>query len=126
MKAYKIDVTKREVKVIEVKNLMDVIRGIGDGCEYYVCPIKFKNGDIVFVDDQALLKSNLDGCFMIKGIENILVGNAVVVGTNDSNDLVDVSTKYDYLDIKMLWGDKEMAYKYRAMLEPNIKAIFLN
>jgi Domain of unknown function (DUF3846) len=76
MKAYHIDVTAREIRVVDYDGLKDMQRLVGG----YIClAATFDNGDVVFVDDEGFFKQQ-SGFFRIRGVDQPLAGNGVLVG----------------------------------------------
>jgi hypothetical protein len=127
MKAYKIDVEKKDIFEIEIKTITDIYEAIGNNCEIFSCPYEMKNGDTVYVDDEGLLQENVFGCFLLKGFDNPLVGNSVIINYDKTGEKQNVKTSIDNLKRSILWGDRHTANSYRnSFLMNDMRKIVMN
>lgn len=114
-KALKIDVVNQTVTHILIDDIDDIYKAIGNGCEIFCCPINFDNGDTLYADDESLLRENVEGCFMMSNWNYAIVGNAIILGTDEEGESIDC--KYSPMDIyqEIIWGDKLVAEEYRKV-----------
>ncbi len=112
-KALKIDVVNQTVTNVLIDDIDDIYKEIGNGCEIFCCPINFDNGDTLYADDESLLNENVEGCFMMDSWDYAIVGNAIILGTDEEGESVDC--KYSPMDVyqEIIWGNKEVAEEYR-------------
>ena len=114
MKVLKIDVKTKTVSEITIgKNLENIYKEIGNGCELFCCPIDFDFGDTLYADDESLLRNDIEGCFMLPEWNHPIVGNALIIGTDEEGDSEDVKMTPDFLQKKLIWGNKQVAEQYR-------------
>jgi len=101
MKAIKIDVRKKEIYYIEIDG--DMVDNIVNHleCDVFtlVYPNTLKKGDTLYVDDEGLLKEPI-GAFSIKGCDQVLSGNGLILGTDEEGAAQDVVISID--DLKQL------------------------
>jgi len=113
-KALFIDVFNRSVTEIELpKHYLSISKQIGNGCELFCCPISFENDDSLYADDESLLR--LDDCvggFKFNDWSYPLVGNAVILGTDEEGDSCDVKTKVEEITSRIEWIGKDECIRY--------------
>ena len=104
MKALKIDVANRQVVEIEMDGSLECIyKHIGNGCELFSCPVEFENNDALYTDDEGLLQPEMLGGFMFREWRYMLVGNALIQGTDSEGDSVDcLSTPVEIMK-RIIW-----------------------
>ena len=109
MRALKINVeTKTITEVVLSEDFRDISREIGNGCEYFCIPYSFANDDSLYADDESLLRRNdIKGGFMLSDDWSYpIVGNAIILGTDDEGNSIDCKTNVD--DFKdIIWVSKE-------------------
>jgi len=122
MKALKIDVVNKTITEIELEHTKEIYQIIGNGCHTFCAPVEFDNLDTLFADDEALLQSNLEGCFMFPDWKYPIVGNAVILGTDYEGDVCDAKSKADDLLELIIFGNKEVAEMHRdnALSQPMV------
>ena len=120
MKALKIDVVNQTISKIEITNYKEIYSAIGNGCNLFCCPIEFENGDVLYSDDEALLHGEVEGCFSMVDWNYPLVGNAIILGSDEEGGMADSKTKANEILEKIMWGNKEVAETYAeyAMQSP--------
>ena len=128
MKALKIDVINQTITEVEIKHTNEIYGLIGNGCNLFCAPVDFDNGDTLFSDDEALLHEKVEGCFGMENWMYPLVGNAIVLGSDEDGHICDCKSKPEDLLGKLIWGNKETAEMYRdhAMRQPVIITSFDN
>lgn len=99
MKALKINVTDKSVQEVEIENAKDIYSHIGNNCRVFAVPYIFENGDALYCDDESLLNDTPPNCFMLSDFYYPLVGNAIILGTNDDGESIDVKSKKDDIQV---------------------------
>ena len=116
MKALKIDVVNKTITSINIKKenfSTEICQLIGNGCNTFCCPVDFENGDCIYADDESLLHENIEGCFMLPDWNYPIVGNAIILGTDEEGDSIDCKTNPSELLENVIWGNKEATIEYR-------------
>ena len=90
-KGYLVDPTERTITQVDVVRPADLI-----GCSTITASAFNDAGDVVYVDDEGLLKGPTD-FFLIEGYPQPLAGKGVVVGTDDEGDDVEPSVSLEWL-----------------------------
>jgi len=122
-KALFIDVVNKTIKTIELdKHFESISKAIGNGCQYFCCPYSFYNDDSLYADDESLLRiDSIKGGFKLvrdygenKEVGNyiLIVGNAIVLGTDSEGDSVDVKFTPEEIAEKIIFIDETMAKEY--------------
>lgn len=120
-KAIKIDVVKKTVYQIELSDDYKAIYGaIGNGCTIFCAPIEFENGDTLYSDEEGLLHEKMEGCFMMPNWKSPLVGNAIILGTDDEGDSIDAKSTIEEIESKIHFYDEQVAenWKQKALNTP--------
>jgi len=113
-KAIKIDVVKQDVYEIELSDDYKAIYGaIGNGCTIFCAPIEFENGDTLYSDEEGLLHEKMVGCFMMENWKYPLVGNAIILGTDDEGDSIDAKSTIEEIKNQVTFYDSEIAEKWK-------------
>lgn len=113
MKAIKIDVANQKISQVTIGDYKEIYSAIGNGCSLFCCPVQWENNDVLYADDEALLQENLEGCFSFPDFKYPIVGNAIILGSDDEGESVDTKTKISELMEKIIWGNKEAAELWR-------------
>lgn len=83
MLAYLIDVRRMEVQTVELSGDYREIYPL-IGCETFTCVQINDKNDVIYVDDEGLLKDlKTQSFFMFKGYPQPLAGNGLILGTDD-------------------------------------------
>ena len=112
-KALKIDVVNQTVTNIIIDDINDIYKEIGNGCQLFCCPVDFENGDTLYTDDESLLRENVEGCFLMDNWAYAIVGNAIILGTDEEGESVDCKSSIMDIYKEIIWGNKQVAEKYR-------------
>ena len=125
-KALMIDVSTKTITEIELDSHFESIsKAIGNGCQYFCCPYSFSNEDSMYADDESLLRVDfIKGGFVLEGYSGIIVGNAIILGTDDEGDSVDVKHTCDEISERIIFIDENMAKEYARVVmskPPTIK-----
>lgn len=104
IKAIRIDSANRRFHEVELdQSDTDAICGFV-GCSMFDV-VRVENRDVIFVDDEGLLTANEDTHFFTVGkYDGILVGNGLVVGTDDEGESVDAETTIEWLENNISFG----------------------
>lgn len=96
MKAFKIDVVKKDVYQVEItSDIKSIYKHLECDCFAQVGR-RMPNGDILLVDDNGLLNPSI-GSFEIGTYPNSLSGHGILIGTDEAGETVDVKTSIDWL-----------------------------
>lgn len=113
MKAIKIDVEQKKVYHIEINDYKDIYPAIGNGCDLFTIPITFENGDAIYTDDEGLLHPEMIGCFQMNDWDYPLVGNAVILGTDEDGESTDSMSDPEAIEKEIIWGTITDANEWR-------------
>lgn len=93
MKAIKICVETCKVFYIDLADdYRAMYQVIGNGCDLIAMPVRFSNGDYIFVDDEGWLRDEIKGFISMPGWRDPIAGNALIVGSSPNGDLADCKT----------------------------------
>lgn len=93
MKAILINVHDKTVTQIDIEGGLDsMYKSIGCGTIEAVHSYVFQGGDIMYVDEEGLLKDEPGPFFRIIGFHQLLAGNGLVLGTDEEGDSCDAVT----------------------------------
>lgn len=122
MKALKINVVDKTVTEIDVDNWQQISGKIGNNCQLFCCPIQFENGDILYADDESLLRNDIEGMFVIDKF--IIVGNAIISGSDEDGESTDAKSSIDEIKSKVVFGDKQGALAYQHAVSAKMPILF--
>ena len=107
MKAIQINSENKTVSQVNITtDFNSIYPAIGNECTSFECVTNYKNGDGLYVDEEALLKLNdAKGAFTIEGFQGILIGNGVVIGHNKDGNTVDCKTTVEEIQKKVKFVD---------------------
>ena len=109
MKAIKIDVLEQTISEITINDdWREIAPAIGNGCEYFCCPVTLPNEDTIYVDDEGLLRE-VQGGFLMPDFAYPLIGNAIILGANEEGESVDVKTTVEELRENVRFVTKQAA-----------------
>lgn len=111
LKAFKINVENRKVEEITISSSNDISNHIGNGCGLITAPIILDNEDTIYVDDEGMY-NDYGGGFMMEDWAYPLVGNGVLLGSNEEGDSVDVKTTKEELEKMIKWVSQGMIEKW--------------
>ena len=120
MKALLINSKDKTVTKVQIKDYKEIYGLIGNGCSTFACPVEFDNGDVLYCDDEGLLKEKVEGCFMFPEWNTPIVGNAVILGSDDDGQSIDAKTNISFFTENLIWGNEAVAEEYRnfALSQP--------
>ena len=103
MKAIKIDVVNQKVEQVSIGNdLEDIYEQIANGCTTFTCVYGLDTADVIYADDEAILK-DVQGGFMLHSMKYPIVGNGLVLGTNLEGESVSSEVSVDFLEKNIIW-----------------------
>ena len=111
MKALKINVATQQVEEIEIKDWREISPAIGNECTNFECPVSFENEDCFYCDEEGLFHT-IEGGFIMDKWGSPIVGNALLIGTDNEGDSVDVKTTKEELMNQLTWVSKDEANDY--------------
>lgn len=113
MKAILIDVKSKSVKEITLSSdYKEIYTHIGNGCDCFAVPVQFENADALYVDDEGLLHETIEGGFLLPGFVYPIVGNALIIGTDEEGESVDCKTDAEMIAISIRFLPQDIAQKY--------------
>ena len=91
-KAIKINSELQTLEFVTLGNdYKEIYPIIGEKCTMFACPIIFDNDDTMYVDDDGMFQGYKYG-FMMRDWQYPILGNAVILGTDDEGDSVDAKS----------------------------------
>jgi hypothetical protein len=89
-KAIKIDVQALTVSTVEISDLPDIYRELGEGVSCFDC-VRFKDNssDVLYVDDEGMMKEQERFIVCCDLPYTVLAGNALLVGTDAEGGSID-------------------------------------
>lgn len=109
MRAIKIDVIEQTVTEINtINDWRGIAPEIGNGCEYFCCPVTLENEDTIYADDEALMREIVGG-FMMPNFAYPIVGNAIILGTDDEGESVDAKSTLEEIRANVRFVTKQAA-----------------
>jgi len=114
-KAIKINVETKKLEYITLgDDYKEIYGAIGNGCDTFCVPINFENNDGMFADDESLLRENdIKGGFIMDDWHSPIVGNAIILGTDDEGNSVDCLTKIEDIESQITFIDMEVCKMWR-------------
>ena len=107
-KAIKINVETRQIESVTIGSSKDIYEQIG--CELFEVPLVFDNEDALYCDEEALLRNNIKGGFMMPGWVRPIIGNAIILGSKKNGNSCDC--KSGISDLKVKFYDAETCQQY--------------
>lgn len=112
-RAIKIDVQEKNICFVHIYDNETIYREIGNGCTLFCCPVRFENDDFLFADDESLLRlDDIKGGFIMEGWQTPIVGNALIIGTDEEGESVNAKSDIDAIREKTIFIDENMAKDY--------------
>ena len=96
---------KQTIEFAEISNYKDIYPLIGNECDTFCCPVSFDNADTIYADDEALYHPYQGGIIM-PDWDYPLIGNFVIVGTDEDGDNADVQSTIDEIRSKVRFLSK--------------------
>ena len=106
MKAIKINTDVQKIEIVEIANWKEIAPAIGNGCTTFCCPVSFDNLDTIYADDDGLF-NDYKGGFMLEGWAYPIVGNAIVLGTNNRGSSIDAKSTIEELERAIIWVSED-------------------
>ena len=94
-----IQVNSEKAELIEVQigdDFREIYPFIGENCTTFECPIMCNNQDTFYVDEEGLYQGYKYG-FQFSDFPTIILGNALILGTDMEGNSVDCKSSIDEL-----------------------------
>tara|TARA_B100001013_G_C24581867_1_gene430949 strand:- start:56 stop:433 length:378 start_codon:yes stop_codon:yes gene_type:complete len=117
MKAILIDARSGTVTEVEYDGLFQSIsKWIGGNCRTFTTVRMYENHDTLFVDDEGLY-NGADYGFRHSNYDNHLMGNGLLLGTDDGGESIDVQTPLEQVqkDVRFFLEDWIECRAYEAL-----------
>lgn len=117
-KAILINSEKKTLSYIQLSDdNNDIYKAIGNNCCLFCIPVQFENMDSLFADDESLLRHNdIKGGFIMDDWSTPIVGNAVIIGTDDEGDSIDCKTTIDDIKGKIRFFSADTCKQYAEIV----------
>lgn len=110
--AIKIDVAAKSLSLITLKDWRDIAPTISENCSIFECPVTFENGDTIYIDEEGLY-NDFEGGFTMDGWRYPLVGNALLIGSDEEGESKNVETTMVELLKLITWVSKEQSTSWK-------------
>ncbi len=101
-KAILINTEEQTLLEITINHWKEIYQHIGNDCTTFCCPVNFANGDTMYCDDEALcFPERVKGGIFMEDWVSPLVGNIVLLGTDEDGEDKDVQTTIEELRHKI-------------------------
>lgn len=111
MRAIKISCTTRTISIVEIHSYRNICNELNHSCEYFGCPMVFETNDVMYADYYAGL-SEFSGGFLLDGWSHPVLGDAIIVGTDEYGNLSDVVITKNEIDNQISFISKDLAKKW--------------
>ena len=102
-KAIKINAELQTLELVTLGNdYKEIYPIIGEQCTTFACPIVFDNEDAMYVDDEGMFQNYKFG-FMMRDWSYPILGNAVILGTDNEGDSVDAKSSIEDFKGKLVF-----------------------
>jgi hypothetical protein len=112
-KAILINVEAQTITETTIGHYSDIYKAIGNGCNTFECPAELENGDTVYADECGLY-NDPKGCFIVNGWGYPLVGNCIILGTDDEGDSTDCKSTVEELKAEVKFYGEAVAKAWAA------------
>jgi hypothetical protein len=114
-KAIRINVETKSFEYITLgDDYKEIYGAIGNGCDTFCVPISFENQDSMFADDESLLREHdIKGGFIMDDWHSPIVGNAIILGTDDEGNSVDCLTKIEDIMNQVTFIEEKVCKMWR-------------
>jgi len=113
-RAIKINVETKTIETIFIgDDYRQIYTAIGNGCTTFCIPMHYINGDGMYADDSALLRpQDMKGGFIMEGWKTPIVGNAIILGSDDEGNSISCATQIDDIADKVFFINTDMCILY--------------
>lgn len=115
MKAYLIDPFEKQITEVEHNGDYKQIQEFIEADLFTVVRIN-DFGDVLYVDDEGLLKEEGQAFFLFDGYPQPLAGKALVLGTTTEGESDEPVTRPPHLDQMVTWFDGEVENSLKMLL----------
>ena len=104
MKAIHVKSLSHTVKMIDLpKGVEHIYPYIGNGCTTFECPYIFATEDTIYVDEEGLFHETVGGFMIVNSKINPLLGNALIIGTDEEGGATDVKMTVEEVEKSIIW-----------------------
>ena len=107
-KAILINVEAHTITETTIGHYSEIYKAIGNGCNTFECPVELENGDTVYIDGEGLYHDP-KGCFIMTDWGYPLVGNAIILGTDEEGESVDCQSTIEELKAQVKFYGEAVA-----------------
>ena len=124
-KAIRINVETKSFEYITLgDDYKEIYGAIGNGCDTFCVPISFENQDSMFADDESLLREHdIKGGFIMDDWHSPIVGNAIILGTDDEGNSIDCLTKIEDIMNQVTFIEEKVCKMWREKVLGTPKTI---
>ena len=108
MKGYLIDVKSREIKEVNINTWEDIAPTMD--CQIFTCPHITAENDVLYCDDEGLLKEEIEGFFKLDSYPQSIAGNALILGDDGEGESVDAHIDLETLKSRVKFMSHMDAY----------------
>lgn len=112
-KAILIDAVNKTVSEVYTTEYTDIYKHLDNDNSPFTVACTLPNGDAVFVDDEGLLKSDLDAGFVLEPYNRPLIGNGLIMGCDEEGETDHCKTNLK--DVKVWFLEKWQAQEWRNL-----------
>ena len=113
--ALRINVENQTIEQVQIGDWTTISVAIGNGCHNFCCPVDFDNMDTIYADDESLLRyDDIKGGFMMEDWSTPLVGNAIIMGTDEDGESIDAKTTIAELEGKIKFLTEEQCKRWAS------------
>jgi hypothetical protein len=114
MKVIKIDSANKTITQIELGvGLQPIYDAIGNECSCFSCPVELDNRDTIYADDEGLFHP-FEGGIMMPDWDYPIVGNCLIIGTDEEGDSIDCKTTVEEITPLIQWIDKASCNRWAS------------
>jgi len=107
-KAILINVEAQTITETTIGHYSEIYKAIGNGCNTFECPVILENEDAVYIDECGLYHDP-KGCFILNGWNYPLVGNAIILATDEEGDSADCKSTVEELKARVKFYGEAVA-----------------
>jgi hypothetical protein len=95
----------------------DIYSAIGNNCNMFCCPVTFENMDTIYADDESLLRfDDIKGGFIMEDWHSPIIGNAIILGTDNEGESVDCKTTIEQIQPKIKFIGEKACKEYATIV----------
>ena len=79
------------IQYVTIDTYKDIYKHIANQCTCFAVPVEFDNGDALYCDDEGLFHP-YEGGIIMEGWDTPLVGNILIIGSDEEGESIDCKT----------------------------------